>query len=207
MNPASVFAQGGDTVSSTAATTVLGGDSGTTTFALSGSNSSVTGGAGYLAGSASSANSTLVGGTGGGSLTVGGGGTGSLVVAGQGTGTTTVTLAETTGGAEVATNPLGDAGTLVATLSSTGADSVVGGGGASTITGGGGHDVFDFVNGHAGGTEVIIGYTASDNIAFGGYGYSATNLPTENLVGSNDVITLSDGTVITLVNLGHKLFS
>jgi Ca2+-binding RTX toxin-like protein len=206
VNPASVFLQPGDTISSAAATTVYGGGSGTATFALTGANSSVTGGAGYISGAASGANTTLIGGTGGGSFTVGGGASGSLAVAGQSPGTTNITLAETTGGAEVATNPLGNSGTLVATLSSAGADTVVGGGGASTIHGGGGNDVFAFVNGHAGGTEVITGFTTSDTFAFGGYGYSATNVPTETVTGGNDMITLTDGTQITLVGIDHKVF-
>jgi hypothetical protein len=204
LNPSTVFAAPGDTIASAAATTIFGASSGTTTFSLQGSESSVTGGAGYITGTASGANSTLVGGTGGGAFTVSG--TGSLAVAGQSPGTTTITLAETTGGATVATNPLGNSGNLVATLSANGADTVVGGGGASTIAGGGGDDVFAFVNGHAGGTEIITNFTASDNFAFGGYGYSATNAPTETVTAGSDVITLTDGTVITLVGVDHKLF-
>jgi hypothetical protein len=158
-----------------------------------------------VVGVASGANTTLVGGSGtANALTVGG--SGSLAVAGASPGVTNITLDETSGGSTIATNPLGNSGTLVATLSSSGADTVLGGGGASTITGGGGNDVFAFVNGHAGGTEFISNFTTSDNFAFGGYGYSATNLPTENVVGGNDVITLTDGTVITLVGIDHKIF-
>ena len=201
VNPASVFAAPGDTITSAAATTIWGADSGVTTFSLNGAGSSVTGGVGYISGVASGANSTLVGGSGGGAFTIGGGGTGSLAVAGTGTSVTNVTLAETTGGAEIATNPGTDPGTLIATLSSTGADSVIGGGGSSTITGGGGDDVFGFVNGHAGGTETILNFTTSDTFAFGGYG--SNPIQTETYTGGangagTDVIKLTDGTVITV---------
>jgi hypothetical protein len=206
VNTASIFANSGDTITSGAATTILGSNTGTTTFSLTGANDSVTGGSGYIMGTASGANSTLIGGSGGGSFTVGAGGNGSLAVAGQAPGTTSITLAESTGGAEVATNPGTNPGTLVAKLSATGADTVVGGGGASTIYGGGGTDVFAFVNGHAGGTELIYNFTASDNFAFGGYGSLGGAIASESVSGSSDVITLSDKTVITLVGYDHTVF-
>jgi hypothetical protein len=205
INPSIIFAQSGDTISSAAATTILGAQSGTTTFALSGANSSVTGGSGSIVGTASGANTTLIGGTGtANAFTLSG--SNSLAVAGQSPGVTHVTLDETSGGSEITTNPLGNSGTLIATLSASGADSVIGGGGVSTITGGGGADVFGFVKGHAGGTETILNFTSSDTFAFGGYGYSLSNLPTEVVTGGNDVITLSDNTVITLVGIDHKVF-
>jgi hypothetical protein len=200
VKPASVFAAPGDTITSAAATTVWGAGSGTTTFSLTGADDSVTGGAGYITGSASGANSTLIGGTGGGAFTVGG--SGSLAVAGQAPGTTNITLTETTGGSEIATNPGTNQGTLIATLSPTGADTVIGGGGASTITGGGGDDVFGFVTGHAGGSETILNFTTSDTFAFSS-GYGANPIQTETYTaGANgagaDVITLTDGTTITI---------
>jgi Ca2+-binding RTX toxin-like protein len=115
-------------------------------------------------------------------------------------------MSQTTGPETIATNPNGGDGQLVATLGS-GADSVIGGGGASTVTAGSGNDVFGFVKGHAGGSEVIIGFNSSDNIAFSSdYGYSATNLPTENVTAAGDVITLTDGTTITLSGVDHKIF-
>ena len=214
---AEVFAAPGDTVTASGADTLFGGDSGggATSFISTGANSSIVGGTGNLAATASGANTTLIGGTGTNTFNVSG--PNSIVVAGQAdtvpgqsAGTTTITLSETTGGAEIATNPLGNSQNLVATLSAHGADTVVGGGGASTITGGGGNDVFAFVNGHAGGSEVINNFTASDTFAFGGYGYSASNVPTESydVAGAtgSDVITLTDGTTITLVGVDHKVF-
>jgi serralysin len=174
----------------------------------SGANSSIVGGAGDIAATASGANTTLIGGSGTSNFTVSG--AGSIAVSGPGPGTTNISLTDT-GGAEVATNPLGNSGTLVASLSATGADTVVGGSGHSSITGGGGHDVFAFVAGHGGGTETISGFTSSDTFAFSSaYGYSLTNPPPEQVVAGNDVITLTDGTeitTITLVGINHTLFS
>jgi hypothetical protein len=209
VNPANVWAQPGDTITSAAATTIWGASSGTTTFSLTGAGDSVTGGSGYIVGSSSGANSTLIGGTGGGAFTVGG--SGSLAVAGQAPGTTNITLTETSGGSEIDTNPGTDQGTLIATLSATGADTVIGGGGASTITGGSGDDVFGFVSGHAGGSETILNFTTSDNFAFSS-GYGANPIQTETYAaGANgagtDVITLSDGTVITVEGqFSHSIF-
>ncbi|WP_227320400.1 hypothetical protein [Acidisoma silvae] len=170
-----------------------------------GSNSSVVGGAGSISGAVSGSNTTLIGGTSSSAFSVAG--AGNLAVAGS-TGSTTINLTQTgTAGNIIATNPNGGNATLQATLSANGADSVIGGGGASTITAGAGHDVFGFVNGHAGGSEVIIGFNSSDNLAFGGYGYSITNTPSETLTAAGDVIKLSDGTTITLQGYDHKLWS
>jgi Ca2+-binding RTX toxin-like protein len=131
-------------------------------------------------------------------------GSNSLAVAGA-SGVTGINESASTGPELIATNPLGNSGTMVATLGA-GADSVIGGGGASTITAGTGNDVFAFIKGHAGGSEVIIGYNSSDNLAFAGYGYTATNLPSEAVGPIGDVITLNDGTTITLAGIDHKIF-
>ena len=118
-------------------------------------------------------------------------------------GNTTVNAAASTGPLQITTNPLGNSGTLVATLGS-GADSVIGGSGNSFITAGSGHDVFGFVSGHAGGSETISGFNAGDNLAFKGYAAA----PTEQYDGSSrtDVMTLSDGTKITFLNVDGKIF-
>ncbi len=200
--PTAVFAAPNDTVTATAASTIFGGGSGVTQFTASGAGSSITGGTGGIIGTVSGANSTLVGGTGNSIYNVTG--SNSLAVAGP-SGVTGVNESASTGPELIATNPLGNSGTLVATLGS-GADSVIGGGGASTITAGTGNDVFAFIKGHAGGSEVIIGYNASDNLAFAGYGYTATNLPSEAVGPVGDVITLNDGTTITLAGIDHTIF-
>jgi len=197
-----VYAAPNDTVSSAAATTLLGANGGVTSFSLGGSGTSVTGGSGGIVGTVSGANSTLVGGTGTSIYHISGANT--LAVAGS-AGITGIDASKSTGPETIVTNPLGNFGTLVAILGS-GADSVIGGGGASTITAGSGHDAFLFVKGHAGGSEVIIGFTASDNFGFAGYGYTAGNLPAEHVGSIGDVITLSDGTTITLAGVFHKIF-
>jgi hypothetical protein len=198
----SVFAAANDTVSATAASTIWGASSGTTHFTASGSNSSITGGAGGFTGTVSGANSTLVGGSGISIVSVGG--ANSLAVAGS-AGITGINESGTTGAETIATSPLGNTGTMVAILGA-GADSVLGGSGASTITAGSGHDVFAFIKGHASGSEVIIGFNSSDNLAFAGYGYTGANLPTEAVGARGDVITLTDGTTITLAGFDHKIF-
>jgi hypothetical protein len=197
-----IFAAPNDTVNASAASTILGASSGITKFTASGSNSSISGGAGGFVGTVSGANSTLVGGTGTSIVNVTG--ANSLAVAGS-AGVTGINESASSGAETIATNPLGNTGSMVAILGS-GADSVLGGSGASTITGGSGHDVFAFIKGHAGGSEVIIGFTASDNLAFAGYGYTGANLPTEAVGSRGDVITLSDGTTITLAGFNHKIF-
>ncbi len=198
-----VFAAPNDTVNSTApSTTIFGGGSGVTQVTASGTGTSITGGSGGLLVTASGANNTLVGGTGTSIINVMG--SNSLAVAGA-SGVTGINESASTGPELIATNPLGNSGTMVATLGA-GADSVIGGGGASTITAGTGNDVFAFIKGHAGGSEVIIGYNSSDNLAFAGYGYTATNLPSEAVGPIGDVITLNDGTTITLAGIDHKIF-
>ena len=206
---AKVFAASGDTITAAGADTLYGADAGLSTFISTGANSSIAGGAGNIAATASGANTTLIGGTGTTNFTVSG--AGSVAVAGPGPGTTSISLTDA-GGAEVATNPLGNSGTLVASLSQNGgADTVVGGSGSSSVVGGNGHDVFAFVAGHGGGSETISGFTSSDTLAFSsGYGYSLANPPTETLTGGNDVIMLKDGTeitTITLIGVTAKIFS
>ena len=200
--PGLIVAAANDTISASSASTIFGASSGVTRFTAAGSGSSVTGGAGGFVGTVSGANSTLVGGSGISIVSVVG--ANSLAVAGS-SGITGINEAGTSGAETIATSPLGNSGTMVALLGS-GADSVLGGSGASTITGGSGNDVFAFIKGHAGGSEVIIGFTSSDNLAFAGYGYTGSNLPAEAVGSHGDVITLSDGTTITLAGFNHKIF-
>jgi hypothetical protein len=201
--PTVVFASQNDTISAaSAATTVFGSSTGTTSFSLGGAESSATGGSGSFVGLSTGANSTLVGGMGVSLMSVTG--ANSLAVAGK-AGVTGIDASASTGPITIATNPLGNSGTLVAILGS-GADTVIGGSGASTITAGTGSDVFTFIAGHSGGTEYIIGFNAKDNLAFGGYGYTAGSLPTENVTTAGDKLTLSDGTQIVFAGIDHKLF-
>ena len=224
---AMVYAAGADTVStgSGAATVAAGAGA---VVAKSGSGSldfiggtgavSVQGGSGdtSLTGGIGSANSVLVGGggdntlhggTGTGATTlVGGhnvtefaGGTGSTeMVAGTGnstmnglTGTGTETMFTAGGSALMALNGA--------------ADTVVGGSGASTVVGGSSSDVYAFLNGHAGGNEVILGLKGTDVLAFGGY--NTDPISAESVMNGSDHIALSDGTSIVLAGIDHKIFS
>ncbi len=206
LNSSTVFAAPNDTITSAAAVTVFGGSSGNTTFTSTGAHSSITGGAGLITGVSSGGNSTLIGGTGGAAFTVGG--SGSEAVAGN-SGVTTVDL--TGNGNQIATSPLPgpNSGVLSAVLGGS-AESVIGGGGQSTINASNSNnDVFGFVKGHAGGTELITGFNSTDNFAFQGYGTNA--ISSENFAESNgvgiDKITLTDGTTITVEgSFTHSLF-
>ncbi len=201
--PTAVLASANDTISAaSSATTVFGSSSGQTTFSLGGNDNSVTGGSGSIVGTVSGGNSTLVGGTGVSLFTVTG--SNNLAVAGP-SGTTGVNLSHSTGPETLATNPLGNSGTLVGILGS-GADTVVGGSGHSTITAGSGQDAFIFVNGHAGGSETIIGFNSKDNLGFAGYGYSGSNVPTESVTLAGDQMKLNDGTTVLFAGLYHKIF-
>lgn len=198
-----VWAGEGDTVSAaSSAATIFGSNYGTTTFTLGGDNNSVTGGSGSLLGTVSGSNSTLVGGSGTSVLSVTG--SNNLVVGGS-SGSTTVDLSSTTGAETITTNPNGSDGSLFATMGS-GADTFVGGTGNATVVSGSGSDVFAFVDKNSGESysTTIYNFTSSDNLAFSGYDNSKL---TETVTNGSDVITLSDGSTITLVGVDHKLFS
>ena len=81
---------------------------------------------------------------------------------------------------------------------------MVGGTGNSTVLGGAGPDVYGFLDGHAGGTEAIEGIKANDILVFGGY--ASYPIASEGVVNGSDTITLTDGTVITLVGFDQKVF-
>ncbi len=78
-----------------------------------------------------------------------------------------------------------------------GSDTYLGGAGAAIIVTGSGNDVFSFTNGLAGGSDTVDNFNpAADRIVLNGYaGYSA------NLVSGSEVISLSDGTRITLAGI------
>jgi Ca2+-binding RTX toxin-like protein len=109
-----------------------------------------------------------------------------------------------TGNEVFTTSPVGNVGTVVMGLNNA-ADTVVGGSGASTVVGGSGKDVYGFVKGHAGGSEVIIGLKTTDVVAFDGYG--SNPIASEVVKNGADVVTLTDGTSITFEGYDHKIFS
>ncbi len=79
-----------------------------------------------------------------------------------------------------------------------GNDTFLGGTGSALMLSGGGADVFSFTNGLAGGAATLDGFNINaDQIDLQGYsGY------TNALVGGNEVLSLSDGTSITLAGVG-----
>lgn len=221
-----VYAAGSDTISAgSGALTVLGGagrlavtgGSGALSVIGGSGSVSVTGGSGsaVLIGSTGagstvlqggSGNNTLTGGSGSGASTLIGGNNVTEFAAGSGptmmvAGTGTSIMNGTTGtGAETVFTAGGQA--LIALNAA--ADTLVGGSGASTVVGGGGATIFAFLNGHAGGSEEILGFSAHDNLAFGGFaGWAITS---ETVVGGSDVMRLTDGTEITFLGLAHTLF-
>jgi hypothetical protein len=206
--PSTVYAgAGAATVTAGSGSTTVNGSSGSLSFSAGGSSGdSITAGSGSTTITAGpGGNNTLVGGSFGTTIVLTGASTGDLVA--SGTGVTLVNAVSTTGALTIATNPLGNSGTLVATLGS-GADTVLGGGGTSVIQTGTGADVFGFIKGAAGGAETILGLGGNPaaSLVFAGYGYTATDLPAEQMGSLGDVITLSDGTKITLAGIDHKIF-
>ncbi|TLU72975.1 hypothetical protein [Lichenicoccus roseus] len=72
--------------------------------------------------------------------------------------------------------------------------------GTAAVFGGAGVDLYDVVDGDAGGHDVISGFkTGTDTIAL--YGYAAP--ATVTVAGGNTVLGLSDGTSITLAGITH----
>lgn len=180
-------------------TTMFGATSSTaTTFLMGGSGSNfLQGGAGATTISAGTGASTLVGGTGP-TLMLANGSAPDLMVAG--TGATTINAATGSGPEMV----FAGAGPTFVALG-TGADTMIGGTGVAHVSGGTGSNVYGFIDGHAGGQEVIGGLSATDTIVFGGYG--GDPIIAEGVISGGDLITLSDGTLILLQGIDHKVFS
>jgi serralysin len=87
---------------------------------------------------------------------------------------------------------------------STQSDFIQGGSGATTISLGSGADTLAFFDGKAGGTDVVSGFTSSDTLADIGYGGAS---PTVTTSGGSTIISLSDGTKITLSNFTSSTFT
>jgi hypothetical protein len=180
------------------AVSVVGGAGNTTMFgATSDANSVLIGGSG---------NNTLVGGMGASTL-IGGAGNALEFVRGSGPslliGAAGTSIINGTGGSGAET-VLAIGGKAVVSLNAA-ADTVVGGTGATTVVGGAGTDVYGFIKGHAGGTEIIGGLKDTDSIVFGGYG--SAPIVSEAVQNGSDVIALNDGTTVTLEGIDHKVFN
>ena len=81
--------------------------------------------------------------------------------------------------------------------------------GKATITAGSGKEVYNIVNGQAGGTILINDFTAgTDSIHLSGY--AGTGIKSETVVNGSTQITLTDHTAITLAGAtpnSHSIFS
>jgi Ca2+-binding RTX toxin-like protein len=200
--PSTVFASmGSATVNAGTGSTTVDGSTGNLTFTGgSSSNDSVTAGSGVTSMfGGSGGNNTLVGGSGWTMVTLTGSSSGDLAVGG--TGVTTVQASNTTGNLTITTNPSGS-GQMEIFMGS-GADTFVGGGTTHTVVqAGSGADVFGFVNNGMPGADTILGFNAKDNVAFG----SGLTVTGEAIGTYGDVITLSNGTTITLAGIDHKLW-
>lgn len=89
-----------------------------------------------------------------------------------------------------------------------GADTFYAGTGHTTITLGLGTDTLAFINGSAGGKDVVNGFTSgTDKIALIGYPRNEVNnaLAGQTIRGGNVHISFSDGTKVTFESLGHLL--
>lgn len=201
----------------TGSDTIVGGSGSDTVF--SGSNDLVFGGSGNLLFvGGSGAASTVIAGSGAETLFGGNGGTG-LFVAGNassfmldaGSSNDTVLAngsatvgAFVTGGGSLTLFSSDNGNALVAatgnaTLNAAGTSGSVSfwaGAGNDSMVGGTGSDVFAFVSGMAHGVDVIANWNNHDSIALLGYG--GTGLVAQNAVGGSDILTLSDGTTVTI---------
>jgi Ca2+-binding RTX toxin-like protein len=90
-------------------------------------------------------------------------------------------------------------------IAGTGADTFVAGTGAATVSAGPGSDVFAFIKGHAGGTELVqdIADPTALRISLQGYGCEAAAdaLASQQVAAGSVTIALTDGTKVTFQNV------
>jgi Ca2+-binding RTX toxin-like protein len=230
-----IFAAGADTINTGSASTLIfaGRNGGTVTGG--GGSMYFVGGTGAVSVSGGSGPTTFFGGTGSADSFLRGGSGQNLLIAGSGTGNSTLVggggptweFADGSGpvtmyaGASPIAIMVGVTGAGGPELMKTGsgnafiglnanADTVIGGSGSSTVLGGTGHDVYAFVQGQAGGSEIIADFkVGTDALVFSpGYGDKPVASETIEKVagyGTSDVIKLTDGTTITLIGVTHKI--
>jgi len=93
---------------------------------------------------------------------------------------------------------------------SSGADTFYGGSGHATINLGLGTNIVGFIDGSAGGTDIVNSFASgTDTINLHGYpsGEVSNVVGNQTLSGGNVTISLSDGTQVTFTSLGHLLTS
>lgn len=206
------FVNGSATIVSSAntASTIAGGPTGAeTVFGNTGASQTIFDGGSkleFVAGANDSA--TILGGST--QATLFGGSGSNINYANQGTGSITGALFVAGSGNET----LNAAGSNSANTfwGGTGADSMVGGSGndlmiagtgSGTMAGGAGNNIFEFLNGHAGGNYTISDFSSNDLLALFGYGSAAgaNAIANATVSGGSTHIMLGDNTQITFTNI------
>lgn len=83
-----------------------------------------------------------------------------------------------------------------------GNDTVTFGAGLTTVAGGSGHSLLEFTNGHGGGTDIIKNFRPGlDRLSF--QGFSGDPVASVGVVAGSTHATLTDGTKIVFMNVGH----
>ncbi|WP_114860196.1 calcium-binding protein [Azospirillum brasilense] len=174
-----VFAAGNDTVIAGGGNATIGAGAGNAVINVIGGSNLVIGGSGNSTIASAAGNNTLFGGSG--NTTIAGGGGNDLLI-----GSTSKTGNAVLGGFA-------------------GNDTLIGGVGNDTLFGGDGNDVFVFSTVFGGGKHVIGDFKAgTDLIAVQGYGLTAAQVAAKvTVTGGNSLISLSDGTQITVAGVSN----
>lgn len=87
-----------------------------------------------------------------------------------------------------------------------GNDTLVGGSGTATEAGGFGNNLYEWINGQAGGTDVLANFeTGNSKLSLQGYapGEEAAVIASQHNAFGNTTLTLSDDTTIQLLDVSH----
>lgn len=187
-------AGGNQLVAGAGAETLVGGGSGDLLVAARTGGDLLAAGSGNvtLTGAGSQGANSYFGGAGADFVALGGGS--DMVVGGSGADTIF-------GGSGHADVFAGSGPTLV--VAGPGGDYVQAGTGQATVLAGTGTDLFGFVSGHGGGTDLISGFkTSSDRILLQGFGADAVSsvLESARVVGDSTLVQLADNTQVTFAN-------
>lgn len=179
-------------IGGTGGSTVSGGAGTSTIFGMTGGGLFAGGAGGNNIIVAGQQATTIIGGSGGGDILFANGSAADLLVAGAGN--TTLQGSASTGDDTFIT---GSGNALIGL--GTGRDVVYGGSGNCTVVSGAGRDVYGFVNGAAGGTEVITGFKVGQDL-IGLQGYTGNELSRALATARTDLgsATSAPGTTITL---------
>jgi Ca2+-binding RTX toxin-like protein len=199
-----VAAAGADTIhAGSGSALILGGGEGVTVAGGAGGLYFV-GGAGAVSVAGGAGNTTMFGGFGAADTKLIGGKGLNYMIGGLGTGNTTLTGGAGSGlefaaGAGATTLQGGAGNTTMVGVTGTGTevmqtgtgvadiglnnnqDMVLGGTGASTVIGGLGPDLYAFIGGHAGGSEVILNYNPSKDLVFFGPQYEGAPVASQSV--------------------------